>query len=126
MVKGRSTASAALVLAAIFLGACGREVAASGNVTQGAASGDAVKVVARDNDFVPAEIKGKAGEEIAVEVTNSGDSPHNFVLKDLDVSSGTLESGKVATVKFVMPGTPTEFVCTFHGGMTGELVPEEA
>ncbi|HYN98939.1 MAG TPA: cupredoxin domain-containing protein [Actinomycetota bacterium] len=117
---------AALVMAAIFMGACGREVAASGNVTQGAAPGNAVKVVARDNDFVPAQIKGKAGEEIAVEVINNGDSPHNFVIKDLDLSSGTLESDKVATVTFVMPETPTEFVCTFHGGMKGELVPEEA
>jgi plastocyanin len=126
MGKRQLIAAVVLVLASGLLGACAQEVAASGDVTQGAASGDAIKVVAADNEFKPDEIKGGAGEEITVEVTNGGDSPHNFVIKDLDVSSGTLESNKVATVKFVMPDEQTEFVCTFHGGMKGELVPEEA
>ena len=126
MGKRKSVAAVVLVLAGGLLGACAGEVAASGDVTQGAASGDAVKLVAEDNEFRPEQIKAQAGEEITVEVTNRGDAPHNFVIKDLDVSSGTLESDNVATVKFVMPDTKTEFVCTFHGGMKGELVPEDA
>jgi plastocyanin len=122
----RSIAAVALVLAASFLGACSRQVAASGDVKVGQAAGDAIKVVAEDNEFKPDEIRAGAGEEITVEVTNDGDSPHNFVIKELDVSSGTMESDKVVTMKFKMPDAKTEFVCTFHGGMTGELVPEEA
>jgi plastocyanin len=122
----KSIAAAALALGAALLGACGGEVAASGNVTRGAASEDAVKLVARDNEFDPVKITGRAGEEITVEVTNEGDAPHNFVVEEIDVSSGTLKSDEIATVKFVMPDSSTEFVCTFHGGMTGELVPEEA
>ena len=125
MGKRQLVAAVVLVLAGSLLGACAGEVAASGDVTQGAASGDAVKLVAEDNEFEPDEIKGKAGEEIAVEVTNKGYSAHIFVIKE-DLSSGTLESDEAATVKFVMPDTKTEFVCTFHGGMKGELVPEEA
>jgi plastocyanin len=126
MGKRQLMAAVVLVLAGSLLGACAKEVAASGDVTQGAATGDAVKIAAEDNEFKPDEIRGRAGEEITVEVTNDGDAPHNFVIEDLDVSSGTLESNKVATVKFVMPDKKTEFVCTFHGGMKGELVPEKA
>lgn len=126
MGKRQSIAAAVLVMAGGLLGACAQEVAASGDVTQGAATGDAVKLVALDNEFRSDEIKGRAGEEVTVEVTNNGDAPHNFVIEDLDVSSGTLESDKVATVKFVMPDAKTEFVCTFHGGMKGELVPGQA
>jgi plastocyanin len=122
----KSVAAAVLVLAGGLLGACNRQVAASGDVTVGRAPGDAIKVVAEDNEFRPVEIKGTAGEEVTVEVTNQGDSPHNFVIKELDVSSGTMESDKVVTMNFTMPDARTEFVCTFHGGMTGELVPEEA
>lgn len=122
----KSIAAVVLTLGAAVLGACGGQVAASGNVTRGAASQDAEKLAAQDNEFGPQRITGKAGEEITVEVTNEGDAAHNFVIEELSVSSGTLKSDEIATVKFVMPDSPTEFVCTFHGGMTGELVPEEA
>jgi plastocyanin len=122
----KSVAAVALLLAGSLLGACSRQVEASGDVTQGRASRDAVEVVAADNEFKPGRIKAKAGEQVTVEVTNDGDSAHNFVVKDLDVSSGTIEPDKVVTMKFKMPDAKTEFVCTFHGGMNGELVPEEA
>lgn len=111
---------------ALLLGACGRAVEASGSIDQGPATGEAVKIVMEDNEFKPAAIRAKAGEEVTVEVSNKGDADHNFVIPKMDVSTGTLESGKVATATFVMPETATEFVCTFHGGMKGELRPEEA
>ncbi len=111
---------------ALMLGACGRAVEASGNITDGPAPDGAVKVVAADNDFVPDTIKAKAGEVVTVEVANRGDSDHNFVIAEMDVSTGTLKPGETATATFQMPESSTEFVCTFHGGMEGELVPEGA
>lgn len=125
-MKRKLTLLAALASGALLLAACGGEVAASGNVGQGPASGDAAKVVARDNEFSPDTIRAAAGEEITVEVANQGDAPHNFVVEDLDLSTGTIEPGEVATATFTMPDSTVEFVCSFHGGMTGELVPEAA
>lgn len=116
----------ALVAGALLLGACGRAVEASGSISQGPAAGEAVKVVMEDNEFKPSAIRAKAGEEVTVEVSNKGDAEHNFVIPTMDVSTGTLAAGKVATATFVMPETATEFVCIFHGGMKGELRPQKA
>lgn len=113
----------ALVAAALLLGACGRAVGASGNITKGAAGGDAVDVVAEDNAFSPEVIRAEPGEEVTVEVVNQGGSPHNFVVSEIDVSTGTIEPGAVVTATFVMPASPAEYVCTFHGGMKGQLLP---
>ncbi len=115
----------ALVGGALLLGACGRAVEASGSIGQGPATGEAIKITMEDNEFKPAAIRAQAGEEITVEVANKGDADHNFVIPTMDVSTGTLEPGKVATATFVMPDGATEFVCTFHGGMKGELRPGE-
>lgn len=125
----RKTVLAVVVVltGALLLGACGGgEVAASGNIARGPASGDAAKVVARDNDFSPDEIRGTAGEEVTVEVTNRGDAVHNFVISDMEISTGNIEPGEAATATFTMPDSRVEFVCSFHGGMKGELVPEGA
>ena len=113
----------AALAAGLLLGACGRAVQASGKVSKGPASGDAVKMEARDNEFRPGVIKAQAGEEVTVEVTNRGGSDHNFVIATLDISTGTLKPDEVATATFVMPDSSTEFVCTFHGGMKGDLQP---
>jgi plastocyanin len=111
-------------LAAVaLLGACGRAVEASGNVSRGPAAAAAVKLEAKDNEFRPGVIKAKAGEPVTVQVTNQGEADHNFVIPALDVSTGTLKPGEVATATFVMPNATTEFVCTFHGGMKGDLQP---
>lgn len=40
-------------------------------------------------------------------MTNDGDSAHNFVVGDLEVSTGTIEPGGVATATFEMPSRPT-------------------
>ena len=115
---------AAFLAAGLLLGACGRAVEASGNIGRGQAAGDAVKIEMRDNEFRPDVIKAKAGEEVTVQVGNQGEADHNFVIPTMSVSTGTLKPGEVATATFVMPDSPTEFVCTFHGGMKGDLQPE--
>jgi plastocyanin len=110
-------------LAALLLGACGRAVEAKGNVGKGSAAGNAIEVAAEDNEFKPEVIRAKSGEEVTVEIVNRGSTDHNFVVPEIDLSTGTIQPGEVVTATFVMPDSRTEFVCTFHGGMKGELVP---
>jgi plastocyanin len=96
----------------------------SGDVSTGPARGDAVKVTAVDNAFEPSEIALEAGTDVTIEVTNSGDSTHDFAIDDVDLNTGTIGAGDVATATFTVPEGTTEFHCTFHGGMSGQIVAE--
>lgn len=114
---------AAAPAAALLLTACGGGVAASGDVQMGPAEGDAIEVVALDDEFDPATLELDAGSEVTVEVTNRGERPHNLVVDDLELSTGTLEPGDVATVTFTVPESAVTYRCSFHRGMDGELTP---
>jgi len=119
----RVTAAGLAVVAAVFLlGACGEEVPAAGNVARGPAKGEAIELVAEDNSFEPGTLKVQAGDEVAIEVSNHGDQPHNFTAEELEVSTGTIEAGDVATATLTVPDGVTEFECTIHPGMDGRLV----
>lgn len=115
-----------LVLPALALLAAGcglgpRE--ASGTIATGPTDGDAIAIRATDNAFGPDEVEAAPGTEVTVEVANDGDTPHNLVIDEIDLSTGTLDPGEVVTATFTVPDEPVEFVCTFHPGMTGRLVP---
>lgn len=110
-------------LAAVALAACGGASPASGDVRMGEGDADAVKVVASDNDFEPATLELDAGAEVTVEVYNDGEAAHNFVISQVDLSTGTIEAGQVATATFTVPDEPVSYVCTFHSGMGGEITP---
>lgn len=120
----RSSRVSAALAATILLGACGASLEAAGDIQPGSASTDAVPVEMQDNVFLPEEVRAKPGEEIALEIINSGRTVHNLVIDDLETSSGLVEAGEVVTATIVMPESETEFVCTLHRGMTGRLVPE--
>lgn len=114
---------AALPIAALaVLAAACTGPEASGDVTSGPADGEAVTVTAHDNDFAPGTVEVEAGQPVTLEVANEGSTRHNFVIEDLDVSSGTLDEGDVVTISLTAPEGTIEFVCTFHGGMRGEIV----
>lgn len=110
-------------LAAVTLAACGGASPASGDVRMGEGDADAVKVVASDNDFEPATLELDAGAEVTVEVRNDGEAAHNFVISEVDLSTGTIEAGQVSTATFTVPDEPVSYVCTFHPGMGGEITP---
>ena len=118
----RSRTSIVVVLAAtlLVLSACSRE--RSGDVHDGAGGADAVAVTLHDDEFDPASLNLDAGAEVSVEVRNEGRNGHNFTIDELDLSTGTVEPGRVVTATFVVPDGTTEFHCTFHPGMTGEIV----
>ena len=104
----------------VALTACARE--RSGDVHEGAAGSDAVEVVLQDDAFLPDDLTLRAGAEVDVEVRNEGSNGHNFTIDALDLSTGTVEPGEVVTATFVVPNETTEYHCTFHPGMRGEIV----
>jgi plastocyanin len=109
-----------LAVTHMALTGCSRE--RSGDVRDGTASDDAVEIVLEDDAFVPDVLRLDAGEEIDVEVRNDGSYGHNFTIDALDLSTGTVDPGEVMTTTFVVPNGTTEFRCTFHPGMDGEIV----
>lgn len=115
------TSIVVLTLALVALTACAHE--RSGNVHDGAAAGsNAVEVTVHDDEFEPATLELNAGDEVSIEVHNEGSSQHNFTIDDLDLSTGTVDPGHVVTATFVVPDGTTDYHCTFHPGMDGEIV----
>ena len=104
----------------VVLSGCARE--RSGDAHEGAAGSDAVEVVMQDDAFEPEALHLEAGTEVDVEVRNEGSNDHNFTIDAIDLSTGTIEPGQVMTATFVVPNGTTEYRCTFHPGMRGEIV----
>lgn len=111
------------VVAAFAIAACGRPIPASGDVRPGAAEGQSIEVVALDNEFEPAILELEPGTQVTIEVDNQGQQPHNLVIDKIDLSTGTLAPGDVATATFTVLDGPVTFYCSFHPGMKGQLLP---
>ena len=111
-----------LAVILVVLTGCARE--RTGDVHEGPAGSDAVKVVLHDDAFLPDALHLDAGAEVDVEVHNEGSNGHNFTIDALDLSTGTIEPGHVMTATFVVPNGRTEYHCTFHPDMRGEIVAE--
>jgi plastocyanin len=112
--------AAATVMAAL-LAACGPSSEPLGEVGTGPGGAGAVKIVARDTFFEPESLELTAGEEITVEVTNNGDTAHDFAIEELDLNTGTIEPGTTKTTTFKVPAGTTKFACTYHSGMEGTI-----
>jgi plastocyanin len=94
----------------------------SGNVGPGSAAPDAEVVVMRDDEFDPGTLELEAGETVTVEVRNDGGSWHDFTLEEVGLSTGVVRPGEVMTPTFRVPDGATEYRCTIHADMTGEIV----
>jgi plastocyanin len=104
------------------LAACSNSSDPVGNVASGPATGDAAKIEAIDGDrFTPKTLELPAGKAVTIEIANTGDRAHDFAIEAADLNTGTIEAGAVATATFTVPEGTTEFVCTFHRGMTGTI-----
>lgn len=121
--RGKNPLILAIIAAAFALAACGGDIPASGDIKPGSADGEAIEVVALDNEFEPAILEMEPGTQVTIEVDNQGEISHNLVIDELDLSTGTLEPGEVATATFIVPDTTVTFYCSFHRGMNGELRP---
>ena len=107
--------------AAFVLAACGGGPERTGNVKSGAAAGDAVKVEARDNVFNPKTLPVNPGDEVTVEILNTGERPHDWTVDELNMSTGVMSPGQVFSVTFTAPDRDVKYVCTLHGGMEGTI-----
>ncbi|HZA19718.1 MAG TPA: cupredoxin domain-containing protein [Actinomycetota bacterium] len=120
-----STRSSILSLSAgavaLVLAACGPDSTPSGDVSGGPARGDATRIVADDNHFDPNGLELDAGRGAEIEITNNDDTAHDFTIESLDLSTGIIEPGEVATARFRVPEEGLEFVCSLHDGMSGRI-----
>ena len=108
---------------AVLLVACTPSSDPSGDVGAGKAPGDAVEVAIEGSTFEPEVIEVTPGQEVTVQVTNDDGAPHDFAIDDLQLNTGTIESGEAAYATFTAPSQPVKFVCTFHSGMEGRIEP---
>lgn len=108
-------------IAALALAACGGSSDPAGNVSSGPAGADAIVVVADDTAFKPDHLEAAAGEEITIEVRNEDDIAHDFAIEELDLNTGTIEPGDVASATIEAGDGEMEFVCTFHPEMKGTI-----
>ncbi len=109
------------LLAAGLLAGCAGGAEKVGDVKSGAATGDAVEIEAGDNFFKPEVLQLKSGDEITVEITNTGDAAHDWTVDELKVSTGTMSAGDIANATFIVPDKDMKFVCTLHSGMEGMI-----
>jgi plastocyanin len=111
---------------AVVLSACGLGETAAGDVKSGppAAGVEAVELVMHDSTFDPPNLTVPADTPVTLKVINDGQENHNFTIESLNVSSGPMKTGDVMTVTFTAPAGTTEFVCTWHDGMVGQLTAE--
>jgi plastocyanin len=118
------------LLTAVFIGliaiamvGCGLGESAAGDVHSGPAEPgtDAIQLAMDDEVFKPEVLEVPADTPVTLEITNDGEESHNFTIEGLNVSTGPMEPGAVSTVTFTAPAGQTEFVCTWHGRMTGHL-----
>ena len=104
------------------LAACSNSSDPVGNVAAGSATGDAAKIQAVGGDrFTPKTLELPAGEAVTIEITNTDGRAHDFAIEAAGLNTGTIQGGAVATAAFTVPEGTTEFVCTFHRGMTGTI-----
>jgi plastocyanin len=104
------------------LAACSNSSDPVGKVAAGPATGEAAKIQAVDGDrFTPKTLKLPAGTAVTIEITNADGRAHDFAIEAADLNTGTIQAGAIATATFTVPEGTTEFVCTFHGGMTGTI-----
>ena len=112
---------AVVLVGALALSACtGAEP--SGDVSPGPGGPDAVPIAAVDTRFEPDRLELPEGEEVQIEIRNEGDAAHDLTIEALDLSTGAIAPGGVASATFTVQGGETIFVCSLHPGMDGVVV----
>ena len=129
-VRGASIAGLLLVVVMLATGSCASgdgPLAASEETGRADSKAQpenvSVALVAKDNIFEPEVISVPPGALVAVTLSNKGDLPHTFTIRDLDVDTGTVAPGESDRVEFEAPESDLPFICTIHEfeGQTGRL-----
>ncbi|MCU1600105.1 MAG: hypothetical protein JWO22_814 [Frankiales bacterium] len=115
-----------LVLALVLVAGCsGGGTKSTGSVsTTGEPGAQAATVDMRDDlTFHPSEVDAKVGT-VTLAVKNTGNVPHDLEFSDPSLGKTSTVDGMTSQdlkVTFTKAGT-FAFVCTFHSGMSGEVV----
>jgi plastocyanin len=104
------------IAAMVLAGGLGEK--AAGDLQAGPGGPGSTAIVMHDNSFEPATVQVKAGAPTAFQLTNGGAANHNFTNSALGVSTGPMKPGDVATLTVAVPAGTTQFICTWHQGMT--------
>lgn len=132
----RVLAVAAALLLTFALGACGSDDgstaapdAPSTMNTEGeddadaggeaAVEGDSVEI--KDFNYLPANLKVKAGTEVTF--TNLDEFAHTVTARDKSFDSGNMDKDAVFKQTFDKAGT-YEYFCSIHNSMTGQVTVE--
>jgi uncharacterized cupredoxin-like copper-binding protein len=132
-VQRKILATAVAIGLAVIIGACG-----GGDSTHNAAGGRTIDIDMRDNDFSPASVQVKAGEEVQFVFHNKGAAVHDAYIGDeaaqteheheMRASSGnahggghgtdgiTVEPGKTATLSHTFDKSGTTIVGCHEDG----------
>jgi plastocyanin len=88
----------------------------------GQGSGNEVKLVASDFKFDQTSLSFKSGDQVKIELNNTGKVEHNFTFEEANVDQD-VEGGEDATVTFTAPAAGSfKFFCKYHPAkMTGTL-----
>lgn len=108
--------------------------AASPNATPGAtpaaspASNTALTLKMVEFSFTPNKLTVPADTDITIDLVNDGILSHDFVIGDLDISSGLISPGEPKSITFKVPAGSYEFICSVEGhadaGMYGTITAE--
>src|SRR5687768_8489503 len=120
--------SALLIALLLVFGACGggEEPADDAAQEEPAAEEEVASELTletRDFSFAPKALTGEPGQEATIMVSNTGEAPHTFTIKDLDIDE-ELQPGDETQVTVTFPDSGSvKFICRFHvgGGMEGAL-----
>lgn len=64
---------------------------------------DTVPMRVYEYTFDPAILRAEAGEHFRIQIENTGNTPHNFVIDELSVDSGEIAAGDTVTVDIEIP-----------------------
>jgi plastocyanin len=83
-----------------------------------------IQLVAADFRFDPATVTVKAGEAVRLVIANQDGVPHNLYSPDVPIAYTPLPAGVIRSATFTAPTATGTYlaVCTFHPGMTLEIV----
>ena len=83
-----------------------------------------IQLTATDFRFDPATVTIKAGEAVRLVIANQDGVPHNLYSPNVPIAYTPLPAGVIRSATFTAPTATGTYlaVCTFHPGMTLEIV----
>lgn len=85
------------------------------------AANEVIQVEVTDYGWAPDVITIAAGEQVTLELTNTGKMPHGIYIPALGINEG-VRSGRTILVDILAPSTPGEFAIKCNDPMCGTML----